>query len=1022
MNRIYRHTTLVFAILFCLNTTAFSQNIVINEVVSSNLYSYFDQNGDNSDWIEIYNTTNNSIYLGNYFLSDDETDYIKWSLPDTYLPANSSILFFASGKGSDYDAYHTNFKLSSEGEYLILSNQNGLPIDNILIPKLKTDISYGRMTDGATNWGYFDVSTPGSTNSSSSFYTCLLDKPIVDKNSGSYSGNVNLIVSHADTSVEIRYNLRGNIPSVSDPILQNSISLQNTQSTNNYSTIPTNPTFNFPMAGYSETRANNRGWVPPYSSQNNINVINIQAFKNGCIASEIVSRTFLIDEVHDLAVLSIQTDSLGFFSDEDGIYVWGNGSEGNYDRRGIESERKSAIDFFNEEGYLIFSHKAGIRLGGKGSRHSTQKNLNVFFRGTYDESFPEDSLFQDSELNSWKRLTFRSGGHRPDCLPKDEFASELVSNLTVGHSKYRYASTYLNGEYWGIHALKERLNRHYLEAKYNLHRDSIAFLGNEGDLLDGTPQDSIEYKNLIDFAKANNLNNQANFDTVTSQIDINNFTDYFISEIFLGNADWPNSNIKFWRKRTQSNSQVNAGHDGKWRWLLFDLDGSFGGTCNDVFVTFNTLNWALRDDASFDKYTALFRNLIENDKYKTDFINRTCDLVNSSFKASVTRPKLQGVKNNIDLDINNHIDRWRYPSTANTLADRYNETPNTYQWEYLTAQMDTFLMRRPHYVRKHMFDEWGLSDSVRLQVDVNDQLMGKVKVNSIIIEENLEGIPSNVYPWTGVYFSDLLIPLTAKPKEGYRFVEWIEIENTDQTIYITLNSDSLFTARFEIDPNYEPLQPLVINEIQSSNGDTYRDEYQEFDDWIELYNPNDTAVNINGYYLTDEPSKPTKYAINNDLMIPANGHVVIWCDNQNDQGLNHTNFNLDKFGDFIGFVSPSHNFIDSLSFGAIYRDYSYGRKSDGDMEWITFQTPTPNAPNEIIEPEIIPTDLVVYPNPNKKGILYFSKEITGAFYNSNGAVVLRFESAQQVETIGLSQGIYYIKTNEGITRKVLLIH
>jgi hypothetical protein len=996
---------------------------VINEVVTSNLNSHFDQFGDNSDWIELYNTTNSSLYLGNYYLSDDESDFIKWQLPNIYLPANSFVVFYASGKGSSYNSFHTNFSLSSEGEQLILTNQNELPVDNVLLPKLKANISYGRTSDGSNEWGYFDTPTPDSSNDLIIHFDCLLEEPIVDKSSGSYSGSVNLIVSHADTNAEIRYNLRGNNPTFSDPILENNILLGNTPETISYSSIPTNPAFNYPLASYTETRANNRGWAPPYSTQNTINVINLQAFKNGCIASEIVSRTFLIDEDHDLDVLSIQTDSLGFFSDEEGIYVWGDDTQGNYNREGIESERKSSIDFFNDNGELLFSSKAGIRIGGSGSRHSTQKNLNIFFRGAYDKSFIEENLFEDSELNKWKRLTFRSGGHRPDCLPKDEFASELLKNTSVAHSKYRYASTYLNGEYWGIHAVKERLNKHYLEEKYNLHRDSISFLGSEGDLLDGTDKDSIEYREMIDFVSSNNLNNQTNFDSVTNQIDINNFTDYFISEIFLGNADWPNSNIKFWRKRTQSNMPMNAGHDGKWRWLLFDLDGSFGGTCNDVYVTFNTLNWALRDDPDFEEYTVLFRGLIENDNYKTDFINRTCDLINSSFKASITRPKLQSVKNNIDLDIDNHIDRWRYPSTANTLADRYNETPNTNQWEYLTAQMDTFLMERPHYVRKHMFDEWGLSDSIRLQVNVNDIDMGKVKVSSIIIDENLEGIPSSVYPWTGVYFSDLVIPLKAIAKEGYRFVEWIETGDTDQTIYVTLNSDSLFTANFEIDPNYEPLQPLIINEIQSSNSKTYKDEFNESDDWIELFNPNDTMVNIKGYFLTDEPSKPKKYAINSDLYIPPNGHLIIWCDDENEQGLNHSNFNLNKFGDFIGLVSPSEEFIDSLSFGSIFRDYSYGRESDGDEDWITFQTPTPNAPNEIFETdESVTFDLVVYPNPNIKGVLYFSRVISGAIYDNNGAVVLNFELSKQINTYNLSQGLYYLKTSEGITRKILLIH
>ena len=1022
MNKIYRHIILVFAITLGLKTSAYSQNIILNEVVSSNLHSHLDPFQENSDWIELYNPTNSAIDLGNYYLSDNDNNYVKSRLPNIFLPAYSFVIIYASGKGSNYNPYHTSFKLSSAGEHLYLSNQNGVPIDHVIIPKLRVDVSYGRVTDGAPDWGYFENSTPNSSNNLSISYTCLLEKPVVDKNSGSYSGSIELNVSHIDADVEIKYNLSGNTPTFSDPVLNGSILLEDIPGSNNYSIIPTNPALNYPLGAYTETRANNRGWVPPYSTQNKITVIGVQAFKNGCIASEVVSRTFLIDEVHDLDILSIQTDSIGFFSDEEGIYVWGNDPLGNYNREGIQSERKSSIDFFNSEGDLLFSKKAGIRIGGSGSRHSTQKNLNIFFRGVYDEPFLEENLFEDSELNKWKRLTFRSGGHRPDCLPKDEFASELVKNIPVEHSKYRYASTYLNGEYWGIHAVKERLNIHYLEEKYNLNRDSIAFLGNDGELLDGNTEDSIAYSNLIEFVSNNNLNIPINFDSVTNQMDIHNYTDYYISEIFLGNADWPISNKKFWRKRSQSNIPMNAGHDGKWRWVLFDLDGSFGGTCNAVYVTFNTLSWALRDDPDFEKHTALFRNLIENDNYKTDFINRTCDLINSSFKSSVTRPKLQSVKEKIDLDIDNHIDRWRYPSTANTLIDRYNETPNTDQWEYLTAQMDTFLMERPHYVRKHMYDEWGLSDSVRLQVDVNDQDMGKVRVNSIVIKESLEGVPTSIYPWSGVYFSDLLIPLTALPEEGYRFVEWIETGDTNQTISITLNSDSLFTARFELDPDFSPLAPIVINEIQSINGNTYQDEYQEFDDWIELYNPNDIEVNINGYYLTNDPSKPKKYSINNNLFIPAKGHLVIWCDNDNEQGLNHTNFNLNKFNDFIGLVSPNEVFIDSLSFVTIYKDYSLGRKSDGHAEWITFQIPTPNAPNEIIEPESQPNDLVVYPNPNTEGILYFSREISGAVFDSKGAVILKFESTKQINTLGLNNGIYYLKTNEGITRKILLIH
>jgi hypothetical protein len=1018
--RLHIATTIFF--LLGINSATISQVLFINEVMTSNLSSHLDQFGESNDWIEVYNASNNPVYLGNYYLSDNESNLKKWKLPDNYLPSGSFIVFHAADKAENFNELHTNFSLSSEGENLFLSNQYALVVDHVVIPKLKADVSYGKELDGEGDWGYFETSTANSSNNNVVFYPCLMEPPSLDKLSGSYSNPMNLLVSHDDNDAEIRFNLRGNDPSSDDQLATNSFFLNNPSNSIDYSGIPTNPAFNYPEPGYNESRANNRGWVPPYSNQNRISIIKLKTFKNGCISSKIISRTFLIDENHDLDLLSIQTDSMGFFSNEEGIYVWGDDDLGNYNREGIESERASSVDFFDANGDLIFSSKVGLRIAGNGSRHSTQKNMNVYFRGAYDTKWVDEDLFQNSPISRWNRLVFRSGGHRPDCLPKDEFASALVDRLSFEHAKFRYASTYLNGEYWGIHAIKERMNKHYLAEKYGLHQDSIAFLGNEGDLLDGKKEDSIAYNQLINYADNNNLNDQVHFDSVSQLIDISNFTEYLSSEIFLGNADWPNSNIKFWRNRTVPGNSVNKGHDGKWRWILFDLDGSFGGTCNDVFVTFNTLDWALRDDQSFAKYTVLFRNLIENDQYKTDFINRTCDLINSSFKSSVTRPKLQSIKNTIDLEIDDHIDRWRYPSLANTLADRYNEIPNTDQWVYLTSQMDTFLIERPHYVRKHMYDRWGLSDSIRLEVDVNDQNMGKVKVNSIVISEQLEGVPSSTYPWMGIYFSDLEIPLIAIPEEGYRFVEWIETGVTDQNTIITLNSDSTFTARFEIDPNYEPLEPILINEIQSSNTNTYFDENQEFDDWIELFNPNDTMVNLKGYFLTDDPTDSTKYKIDNDLTIPANGHLVLWCDNENNEGLNHTNFSLNRFGDFIGLVSPQQLYIDSISFGAIYQDYSFGRRSDGDEEWVTFINTTPNAPNEKLEIDEPEEDLVVYPNPNKEGLLYFSQTITGSIYSSSGAKISDFKNVDQLNTTRLSQGIYYIKTSQGITRKVLLVH
>lgn len=263
MKIVRSHIVYIVCIALSIFTNTHAQELVINEVMTSNIKSHFDQFNKNSDWIEIYNSSSDPIYLGHYFLSDDASDLIKWRLPEIYLTQDSHAVFYA-GNSAALSNTHTNFNLASGGEQLFLSNQYGLTVDQVEIPELKADISYGRQTDGGNTWGYFEIHTVGASNQNATFYPCLLKEPELDKLSGSHSGSLSVPVSHDDPDAEIRYNVRGNDPSQTDQLAIGSVLLNDPSNSIDYSGIPTNPAFNYPQPGYTESRANNRGWAPPY--------------------------------------------------------------------------------------------------------------------------------------------------------------------------------------------------------------------------------------------------------------------------------------------------------------------------------------------------------------------------------------------------------------------------------------------------------------------------------------------------------------------------------------------------------------------------------------------------------------------------------------------------------------------------------------------------------------------------------------------------------------------------------------
>lgn len=215
------------------------------------------------------------------------------------------------------------------------------------------------------------------------------------------------------------------------------------------------------------------------------------------------------------------------------------------------------------------------------------------------------------------------------------------------------------------------------------------------------------------------------------------------------------------------------------------------------------------------------------------------------------------------------------------------------------------------------------------------------------------------------------------------------------------------------------LPTLFLNELQAANAGSPVDENGEADDWFEIFNPNPTPIDLAGWYVSDNASDLTKYRFSltgTDAIVPANGWLLVWADNQSAQGNLHTNFSLSSTnGEDLLLVGPDGaTIVDQISFGPQATGVSFGRQTDGGSPWVTFETPTPGASNNPVSVGELSTvgALQFWPNPARE-VLHFGIPCTGAVLNASGRKALNFSRSSSITVNGLPAGLYVVRLEDG---------
>ena len=497
------------------------------------------------------------------------------------------------------------------------------------------------------------------------------------------------------------------------------------------------------------------------------------------LTDSIVQSYFISEDIfnrYDLPIISIVADGEHLFDVETGIYM-------NYNESGSDWERPVSFTLYEADGSEGFSLNLGMRISGNTSRGLTQKALRFYARSEYDEhNTIEYELFEslttsnsDEPLTTFKRFTLRNSGQDNSAtLFRDVVQQSLVSDLNVNTQAGRPAIAFVNGEFWGIYMIQERYDDHYFANHYQIDKDDVALLeisqGNQTpEIKEGDESDLEFYQEMVNFFEENSLMNEENYLKAQEYLDIDNIIDYFIVNIYSANADWPANNNLFWRYKTANggyNSEAEWYEDGRFRWIIKDLDWGFGLRSDS---SHNTLAHALNemdstitrrglDGFTSDSSTLFIRKLLENETFKAKFINRFSDVMNTNYDLDTVVNTIEEMARTIENAIDEQSNR--YPSSVSSVES----------WEEKVATMIEFATERTECVEQFLAERFDLSHLVTVTLNTDSE-KGYIRINDMDITLDKQGVTTE-NTWSGKYFAQTNQTFTAIPLEGYEFVKF----------------------------------------------------------------------------------------------------------------------------------------------------------------------------------------------------------------------------------------------------------
>lgn len=952
--------------LFSMRMSAASQewDLWVNEVAAINNSTITTEFEEYEDWVEIFNYGDEPVDLHLAYVSDDPDDPTKHMLveqePGELIIQPGGFLVLWADGFPDLGARHLNFSLSGGGEFFgIYEPQELLLIDGIEFGQQISDVTYGRTLDGGA-WNFFTTPTPGAPNDTEGLFA-ILPQPIFSFNQLFFESAVNVNITVADPEAEIRYTLDGTEPDEASSL-----------------------------------------YTSPVEVTHSV-MLRAKAFRVEYLPSRTATNTYMEPDDFSLDVISIVTDSTN---------LWG--PTGIYDNRYTGLEKPIHIEYFNPEGALQFEVDGGVKIHAPDNR--PQQSLRLYMRSNYGDNHIDYQLFEEKNVQWFKRLILRQGAndgqqlartHFRDCMAHQIFSEMDPDNI---YSAYKPVNVYLNGEYWGIYNMRERQDQHFIESNYGFTDvDFLERTATTADTRDQRAGDWEDYDTMRDYLMQNDMADEDHYAVIEDWIDIRNYVDYMVTEIWTGNRDWLTNNVKFYRPRNMPET--------KWKWILWDTEYGMGCyPANDHGQSeFNALHMAMTWGGwpphwGVETSTYMMNNLKDNPAFVDYFITRHADLLNSWLRPDRVQEQIDDFKALYQPDIPKQIARW-----GNSMT----------QWNGAIQTLENWNAPRASYCREHIINKFSHVENEHvITLNVTPEGAGYIKVNTIFTDDN---------PWSGFYFDGVPVNLTAIAHPGFVFEEWIEPETNNVELQVWLNGDTSLTALFA-PSKFFPGQ-VVINEIN------YRSApWLDTGDWVEFTNTGDAAVSLENWQFKDGNDmnsftfEPGNTLGSEDfLVLCANPSLFALQYPDVDNVLGPFDFGFSSNGELLRLFDPTGDLIDFVEYG-VSPPWPVSPNGLGPtlelmdplfdntmaQNWFARDESggTPGAPNLFITGSVEDENVrvQVFPNPSQgQFMIQLPQETRTTFvavYNAMGQLITQEQISTHLFALDLSDqdaGIYFAR-------------
>jgi hypothetical protein len=709
---------LVLVVFFSSVSSVLFGQVVINEICPANADINFDPAFYNfSGWVELYNKGTAAVNITGYYLSNEESIKTKWQLPyGSIVPAKGYLIIWC-----DEENYklHTNFKLHNDGETLLLYNGSLAEADRVAFPKQFTNISYGRLTDGDVNWEYQVTPSPGIKNDGAKGAQ-RVGEPLFSVSAGRFSGAQTLSLSHSDSKAVIRYTTNGSEPDMTSTVYANPIAISKTTT------------------------------------------VKAKAFVDGFIPSKTEVNSYFINEhSFSLPVISLSLNNKYLQDNQIGIYVDGtNGISGNCTENLVnwnrEWDRHSTFEYFEPSGKKILSQDIDIRIGGACSRNNPQKSLVLKARDKYGKNIIEHDFFKSKPITEFGGFILRNSGND---FWYTMFRDALMQTLPIGqmdldYMAYQPTIVYINGKYWGIQNLREKIDGDYIKSNYGIDKEDVDLLETWTNPIEGSADTYNYYLNAL---QQMDLSTDEAFAFIDENIDVQEFINYLTAEIYYCNTDWPGNNIKMWRQRSGN---------GKFRWILWDTDFGFGLYTDRSYPTHPTLDFATATDGpdwpNPPQSTLHIRSLLANPTFRNRFIQTLTSSLSTTFKPERVVSMIDSFQDNIKTEMPYHVIRWDQGMD---------------NWNYQVQLLRDFALQRNEFMKSHIGTFFGFNESVVINTESFPYGSGGVVLNGITAAEPITN---------GFYYKNMPFTVVASPTPGYKF-SYYKVKKKEVTTFNLIN-------------------------------------------------------------------------------------------------------------------------------------------------------------------------------------------------------------------------------------------